>query len=109
MLKNELGRVFEKVPKAVCERTQPNGGIEVDRIPGLPNVVRREQLLEPFQPFRVRGLESLLEPSHTQGLGHFLNQDLQEDAAGRRCFVFVQMNDGQDTPWNRVRVEQVSK
>jgi hypothetical protein len=109
LLKNELGRVLEKITEAISERSQPDGGVEVDRVSGLPDVVRREQLLEPFRLHRVRGLESLLEPGHSQGLGHFLHQDLQKDTAGRRRFIFVEMNDRQCAPRHGVRVEQVGE
>ena len=52
-------------------------------------------------------LESFVELGQAQVLGYLLKEDLDEDSAGRGCFIFVQMDVLQHRPWKGIRMEQV--
>jgi hypothetical protein len=53
--------------------------------------------------------EACLQAGNTQVLGEVLEQDLNEDAAAGRGFLFVEVNHRQDMPTKGIVAEQMSK
>lgn len=45
--KDELGRLFEVGAQSIRQRTKPDGRKEVDRVPRVTDVLRREHPLRP--------------------------------------------------------------
>lgn len=109
LLQNEFRGVFEELAHPIGERSQPDGSEKVDGVAGLAHVVGGEEFLVPFRLFGIGRLEAFLETGHPQRFGHFLYEDLEEDATGRRCLVLVEVDGGQDTPRQSVSVQQVCK
>lgn len=108
-MEKELGSVLEELAESVRERSQSNGGEKVDGVTSFSNMVLGEHFLVPFHLFGVTRLESFLQPSHAQGLGHFLHHNFEKDAARRRRLIFIQVNVRQYTPGHGIRVQQMRK
>jgi len=56
-----------------------------------------------------RQLKPLLKSNNAHILAHFTEQNLDENATGRRGILFCQFDTREDRPVNRIRIEQVSK
>jgi hypothetical protein len=109
LLHDELGRILEKLAKTISERTKSDGREEVDGVSGITHVIAREHSLVPFSLFRICSLKTSFQLGDSNGFDDFVHQDLDEDTAGARRLVFVEVDDGQNAPGNRVRVKQMSK
>ena len=109
MLHNQLGCILEELAEAIRQRTEPDRSEKVDGVARVAHIVFGEHALVPLGHDGVVRLKPLLQLGNADGFCDFLHQNLDEDTTGRGGFVLVQVNNGQDTPRNRVRVQQVRK
>jgi len=109
LLHNQLGCILEELTEAIRQRTKPDRSEKVDGIARVAHIVFGEHALVPLGHYGVVRLKPFLQLGNADGFCDFLHQNLNKDTTGRSGFVFVQVNNGQNTPRNRVRVQQVRK
>jgi hypothetical protein len=110
--KNQFGGVLEEFSKIIRQGTQTNRCEKVDGIPSVANIVFWEHASVPGSRLRILlpvHFKSFLQLGNSNGFGHFLNNNLDKDTRGRRGFVFIEMNNGQYTPRNRVGMQEMGK
>lgn len=107
---DELGGIFQILAQVIRQRTQTNGCKKVNGVASVPHIVFGKHVFVPLGLFGVvQSLETFLQFGNPHRLGDFLHQNLDKDTTGRCCLIFIQMNDSQDTPRNRICMEQVRK
>lgn len=73
----------------------------------VPRIVQRKHLLVVNLHGRLR--KAFLEHGQAQDGEHFLKEDLDKDAAGRRRVVFCELDDAEGGPRDRIGTQEMAK